>query len=139
LEYLTDKDIEVAAANGIPEKNLKYRVYWLGWSKKRAMTQPCKTPEKLWPKYKKQCEETGICSSTFFRRIKVMGMSPEMAATYPKNEHNKKNCIVSKEVQERAAKYGVNRSTLMARVHNYGWPLEKAITTPPLKQYRRKG
>jgi Zn-dependent peptidase ImmA (M78 family) len=141
LEYLTDEDIKIAEANGIPERNLKYRVYWLGWPKKRAMTQPCITPKKLWPQWKEECEKIGISYSTFYRRMKEMGMTPEQAATTPHMDSHtlrRSKYIVTKEAIERAAQYGVSLQTLRYRVYRYHWELERAITTPPNPKYRRK-
>lgn len=36
---------------------------------------------------------------------------------------------------EWAERYGFSYSTLYGRIHNYGWPVERALTTPP----RRRG
>src|SRR6185312_11568765 len=131
--YLTPQDIETAEANGITEERAKARFYQLNWSKHRAITQPCKRPKGLWPKYKDICAEHKVSQTTFFYRINHYGMTPDEAATKPplkRGEGLKQNHKITPEIREVAAKNGISKQTLAYRVYALKWPVERAMTEP---------
>jgi hypothetical protein len=80
MEYLTEEDYAVAAANGISRKRAYQRFYENGWEKERAITQ--KIGASRWSMYHEKCEANGITQQRFNDRIR-RGKSPEDAATTP--------------------------------------------------------
>lgn len=141
-EYLSPDDYKIAEANGIPEHRAKVRFYELGWSKHRAITQECKRPKGLWPKWKDKCAENGISQTTFFNRIKQYGVTPEKAATTPPLQKwgwTKKVHVLTPELRETAAKNGISKGALNYRVYGLKWPVERAITEPINASKRKKG
>jgi AraC-like DNA-binding protein len=141
MEYLTPEDFEIAAKNGIPEVRVKNRFYYLYWSKERSITQPCKSPKGLWPKYKDICAETGISESQFYKRMREYGMTPDEAATTKHMERGtikKVKIKVTKEVQEIALQNGISIPTLKYRVNYLKWAVERA-STEPIHERKRRG
>lgn len=150
-QYLTDEDYEVAEANGIHRKLLYNRFYMWGWSKERSVSQkPVHHPvmKGYIQKWKPVIEQTGITVALFYARVRAKGWDPERAATTPrmgpeeKKELSRavqhKNAKITQEVIETAEKNGISKGTLSIRVYQYKWPVERAMTEPVHKNFRRK-
>jgi hypothetical protein len=132
VNFLTYEDIDIAKANGIDYLNAYNRVHKLNWPVEKAITTPLKRKEdQLWPKYRELAAKHDIKHWCFFQRLK-RGMSPEQAATMPKVPYGERArpCKITKEFYEIAAQNGIKRSTVNARVYNYKWPVEKAVSEP---------
>lgn len=142
MNYLTDRDYEIANQNGIDKAHAYNRVYKYGWDIERAITQPVKRKvDALWPKYRDLAEQSGISYMCFYLRIKKMDMAPEEAATtpiIPRTGRTKKNAKLTKEIVETAAKNGISRKTLSQRVYVYRWDVERATTEPLHKEKRSR-
>lgn len=147
VEYFYDggqllpEDFAVASKNGISYMNAYNRFYVYGWTKHDAITKPLKKPN-LWPKYGPICKENGVSETSFYHRIKH-GMSPEEAATKPKLKRGEiigkpQQVKITPEIIAIAEKNGISKNTLKYRVSMYKWSVERAMTEPVHKQYRRK-
>ena len=137
MDYLTPEDFATAEKNGISEERAKARFYKMGWSKQRAITQKLKKPQHDWNKYHHQ---SLVTAQTFYQRIKK-GMTPEEAALtppLPKGCRFGKTIKITQEHMEQAVKNGIKVSTLYARVYNYDWDVERAVTEPIHEHCRRK-
>lgn len=86
MEELSETDYKVASQNGIPRSYAHTRRHQLGWSVKRAITEPVKTYPKLWNKYRSQCESIGLSRTGFMKRVHS-GMNPELASTVVVQRH----------------------------------------------------
>lgn len=145
--YITPKDYEKAKEIGISENLLYTRVYFQNWSIDRAVSTPPKKYRHL-EKYMKLAERNGINKSTFYKRV-YRGMDAKEAAKTKVIKNNKKRLDEMRVNAQRETrkyptwvynnldKYNINRSTFWKRVNEYGWDLEKASTTPPLKRGQR--
>jgi hypothetical protein len=128
--YLTEEDYLTAEANGINRNTAYQRFYIRGWKRERTVTDPVKHPPRLYAKYEKQCKKTGICASTFYRRVRD-GMDPKKAATTPPQPfRNRKPGRISAQDFMTAAANGIERETVKARVYQYRWTVAQAITIP---------
>jgi hypothetical protein len=137
--YLTPEDYEIAERNGIPRGYATSRFYTKNWSRERAITEPVKKHNGPWKAWKETCKQTGISRSSFNRRVQK-GMTPEEAATTPPTPPNKKakRTLLTDEQVEIAKQNGIGYSTLVVRISQYKWPIEKAIHTPVDTRKRRK-
>lgn len=129
MEYLTEKDYEIAEKNGICRDYAYQRFYMLGWSRDKAITTPVSRYQRLWAKYK---DISLVSGPTFYRRVRE-GMPPEEAANtppLPPRAMNKGKGKFTKQHLAIAAGNGINEKTAKARVYAYRWPVELAITVP---------
>ena len=139
--YLTDKDFEIAKANGINYNVAYNRFYNSGWSAEKAITEPVRKKSNcLWHSYRDQGEKNGVSYHLFYERTKNQGMTPEEAVNTPvvPSGGNHRPLRFTPEVLERAAANGVSKNTLKSRLYSCGWSLEQAISTPIDKSRRRK-
>ena len=124
--YITDEDYEEAQKNGINKDRLQARVLRLGWSIKRAKTQPIMKKKNITDEQLKIAKENGLDRS---------GMTLEEAISRPKKQGMPRK--FPDWVYEEAQKNGIHYCTVNQRV-NMGWSLEKACTEPANKKYSRK-
>jgi hypothetical protein len=138
-EFHQPEDVELAASNGINYMSFYNRVYNLGWTIKRASTEPLRTRDKsLWYKWRDTCKDHGVNQGMFFNRY-YAGWGEENAATLPPGTKFKKpKPKLTPTLIELAAQHGIGKFALHARVHRYKWDLEKALTTPINEKFRRK-
>jgi len=143
--YLTPEHFELAEKNGISKRLLSDRVYQRGWLINRAINQPKQNKNntevfKLWAKV---AEANGIRSILFSQRLIVSKWSYEKAATHKKMnkdeiaaEAKKTNVyrIFTKEQHEIAKANGIKKGTMYARVRDYGWTVDDAITVTVYSQ-----
>lgn len=139
--YITPSEYEQAAKNGISAKCLTDRVRRYGWDIKRAVTQPIQNqrPNGSLSHWTKIAETNGVCRKTFYERINQLGWTLERAATTPTldkkevlAEIREKRRKIPQKYYDLAKANGIKRTTLTGRVLQYGWPLEKAATTPAM-------
>lgn len=124
----TEKDYEIAAANGISKKHVFRRVKYSDWSIERSITEPVK-------KYKEDkhesmiiiAERNGISRPTYLKRVKEDGMPPYEAATKP---------VGFSIYLELAAENGIKEITFYKRVER-GMDPYKAATKQP-RIYKKK-
>lgn len=82
MNYVTDKDYEIAESNGI-NKNLLYtRVYQLGWDIERARSQK---PRVRGNSMFQVAKDNGIPINLYYKRVRE-GWTPIEAATIRKGE-----------------------------------------------------
>jgi hypothetical protein len=130
MMYLTDEDYETAEKNGLKKATVHNRFYHLGWSKERSISAPFKV--SLYEQHEEDCKENGVSYDLFYSR-RAKGMTSKQAATTPV----KKPKLTDKDF-EVAASNGIGRLTVKARVHNYRWTVERAITEPIHQKFRKK-
>jgi hypothetical protein len=135
--YLSPEDFETAAKNGINYHNAYERFYKRGWSKERTITEPIRT--KAYSTYAKYKDVCVVSRRAFENRLK-RGMSPEEAATIPRQDYTVRSGkgVLSKALYEQALENGIGRATVHARVYIYNWSVERAITTPVNTKFRKK-
>lgn len=142
MEYLTDKDFEIAAENGISRANAIQRFYTYGFSKERAITERVKT-KTLLGTWRPVLAITKVSESTFYRNMKVKGMTPfEAATTAPKKIGREKNTgKLTEEHIKIAEANGIPRQTVMSRVYTYvpKWDVQRAITEPVNTKFISRG
>ncbi len=131
MYYLTDDDFAEAKKNGISWRNLYNRFYHLGWNVERAINEPVNKGK--WPNLKKFELKNGISFAGFYHRLQS-GMTPEEAATLPvlKNgqKFKQKPLKITADDLKVAEKNGIKPGTVKARVYQYKWTVQLAITTP---------
>ena len=138
--YITPEEYEIARQNGIRPALLEVRIRSLGWSKKRAMTEP---PQKKKPPIPREirelAEQNGITYNTLRWRVHTLGWDLERAATQPLQDRKaqaKRAYEASrrypKHVLELLEKNGIHYDTFRHRVNVSGWDIMKAATTPTL-------
>ena len=121
------------------------RVYQRGWIIDRAISQPKqnKNNSEEFKRWAKIAEINGIPRSLFIQRINVSGWDYEKSATHKKMnkdeiaaEAKKTNVytVFTKEQREIANANGIKKGTMYARVRNYGWTVEDAITVAVYSQ-----
>ncbi|WP_413782722.1 hypothetical protein [Bacillus cereus] len=128
LPVPTEKDYEIAAANGISKKHVFRRVKYSDWSIERSITEPVK-------KYKEDkhesmiiiAERNGISRPTYLKRVKEEGMPPYEAATKP---------VGYSIYLKLAAETGIKEITFYKRVER-GMDPYKAATKQP-RIYKKK-
>jgi len=135
--HISPEDYEQAALNGIKRRTLEWRVRDGGWDMKRATTIP---PRKLnsRPEWVKIATENGIPYQIFINRVSAK-WALERAATEPlwtnekrieqMKKHNPAKRKYPEKLIKQAESIGISRRTFYARV-NYGWPLDKSVSTP---------
>jgi hypothetical protein len=136
MEYLTDKDYEIAKGNGISHQAAYNRFYIYGYSRERAVTEPIKDQYKWgYEKWKDHCQRLGI-SPALFRARRRSGWGPRKSATTPiisTAERSKAASEINrrhpKEYLELAISNGLSRACFYQRVRN-GMPYEEAATKP---------
>lgn len=125
---------EIAEKNGISKGAVKSRVYGLGWTVQKAITEPLMKADFERPKeyydYLEKAKSNGITNATYYSRIR-RGWSPEEAATKEliKPQDFKRR---DKKWMELAVENGISARTYRGRVYN-GWTEEEAATTKILK------
>ena len=143
--YLTPKHFDLAEKNGISKRLLSDRVYQRGWLIDRAISRPKQNKNnsedfKLWAKV---AESNGISGILFSQRLIVSGWSYEKAATRKKmnkdeiaDEAKKTNVytVFTKQQHEVANANGIKKGTMYARVRDYGWTVDEAITVAVYSQ-----
>lgn len=133
--YLTDEDFAEATANGISKQNAYNRYYILGWSRKRAVTQPLVRRTYDWEKWK---EKSLVKRASFNKRISE-GWAPEDAALVPPYHDRYKGSKITQEHYKIAEANGIGKNTVSMRVYTYKWSVEDAIKLPPgtTKSYKK--
>jgi len=136
--WLTDEERARAAANGICEKTLYYRLYRSDkWELEEALTAPPGTVRHNYEgknhKWLKLARENGINTNTFNDRLR-RNWGHYKAATKPVK---RRRCwkMQNKEKPRlkdyaKAAEIGVSKKYVDQRMEELGWSLERAITTP---------
>lgn len=122
--YITPEDYMEAEKNGINAKVVYDRVY-LGWNKKRAITEPVQK-RRLTQDHFKIASKNGIPENTVKHRVSKLKWDIEKAITV--KPIKKKNKYL-----DLARQNGIKESTFWSRV-NQGWTQEKASTTPVLSR-----
>lgn len=139
MEYLTDENYITGATIGISKQTLYKRVYEMGWSVEKAITKPINKFNDIWERNRETAEKNGVSKKLFYNRI-YAGVS-ETEATGPKKDPNEKRTAqakLKKQHLETASKNGINANTVMKRVYDYHWPVEKAVTEPVDVRMRKK-
>lgn len=140
--YLTEEDIKIAASNGIHERLARFRFEQMAWDKERAITQPVRTWNGHWAKWKEVAKEHGVKQSTFYARVNVSKWTPEQAATTPPDKPGGKIMRKKRKIPEElialAEANGINKNTLYSRILQYNFDYERAATEPVSKGRRRK-
>lgn len=131
---LTKREIATAAKNGIKEDVASYRIQYLHWDRKQAITVPVKKRNSSgWIKVKKTANMNGITYSIYIKRIKN-GLTPEQASTMPikdeevEKEPSLKSGLTDGQINYAAAK-GIGYKTIVNRL-NKKWTVKDAITIP---------
>ncbi|MCY8180867.1 MULTISPECIES: hypothetical protein [Bacillus] len=139
--YITPKEYERAAQNGVSKELLERRIRRSGWDKKRAITTPAlkRMPLSEWADV---AESNGISRKRFSCRINNLGWDEEKAATVPVAE-TKENMrraqkksprnqyrTLSRELVELAQENGIKYDTLLYRVRKRGMNPHEAATMP---------
>lgn len=114
MEYLTEEDFAVAKANGVPYGVAYNRYYSLGWSVKRATTEPVEDKHG-WSKWRKKALKNGVNYATYRHRVKV-GCTHKEAATIRRGEldSKRKHRFTKQELVE-ANERGIATGTVLAR------------------------
>lgn len=140
IQYITPEQFDIAKNNGISEELLKYRVFDALWDVKRAITKPPRKHNRLPKHILENLKKHNINRSTFNHRIYTLNWNMERASTeqaMTPQESGKASTLnrrrFTDEIIQRAATYGVGYKTLVTRVCNYKWDMERAITTPVMK------
>ena len=133
--YITDEDYEEAQKNGINKDRLQARVLRLGWSIKRAKTQPIMKKKNITDEQLKIAKENGLNRAAILSRMRRSGMTLEEAISRPKKQGMPRK--FPDWVYEEAQKNGIHHCTVNQRVE-MGWSLEKACTEPVNKEYSRR-
>ena len=141
--YLTDEDYAIAEKNGIDKASAYRRFYLNGWTLERTITQPVNRQkslkqilEKDYPDYESILKENEVSYATFYQRIYYGSSIEEALYTPNKRLHpsyaKEKRCRVARKITKEqfaiAEENGIKYGTVRARVYNYHWPVEKAIT-----------
>jgi hypothetical protein len=136
--YITPKEYETAAANGISCKMLDRRIREYGWSKQRALTEP---PREINDRKEllQIAASNGVGRITFQTRIS-RGWDAERAAMTPPfskadnadrfRQLANDNRIIPVVIKELAAQNGINYKTLSWRILRAGWDHQRAATEP---------
>ncbi|KAB2337631.1 hypothetical protein F7731_08530 [Cytobacillus depressus] len=128
--HLTDDDYKLAEQNGISRQTAYHRFYSLGWSAEKTVNTPLNKSSKDRSLWRKKCDEIGLKYSTFQKRVRK-GMKPEDAFYLPR-----KPKLSLKQI-EIASSNGIGMNTVMNRVYNQKWDVERAITEPVDKRKTR--
>lgn len=134
-KYITPKDYEEAAKNGIPATLLERRVRSYSWDVDKAIRTPKRKRRSFvgtWKKWEEIAKENGINREIFTNRVRNLNWNEEDAATIRKNR--KVNSRWSSEEVEIAKKNGINMNTVRARVDMLGWSKHEALHTPILSK-----
>jgi hypothetical protein len=132
---LTEKDFEIAEANGIPRKIVRARFNRLFWDKKDCITKPVRSYRD--DEWRMKCKELGIVDiTTFDQRIK-RGWDGERAATVPKmtkDEIAQRNREIHQRypswVYDRLKQNNIKKQTFLNRMKGNRWNLKEACTVP---------
>ncbi|WP_327918431.1 nucleoside permease [Bacillus paramycoides] len=134
------KWLRIAVENGI-EKSTFYSRLNLGWKYEDAATKPANRMTNKEKEWSEIAEKNGISYQTFTSRRKY-GWEPEKAATTPVMtpkqcgaRSGRKRALFTDEQVEQAKLNEVSRQALRRRVVEFGWQLDEAIATPPLKKW----
>jgi hypothetical protein len=140
--YITPDEYEEAAENGINQRCLEYRIRYLAWRKRSAITKP-KMIRLDRTHMKAILIQHGITYAQFRNRIKL-GWNEWDAATVPIRDRsaileqcNWMTTLCRKfplEVLELAKANGIPYRTFISRLNNK-WPYELASTLPPSKSH----
>ncbi|WP_078382350.1 hypothetical protein [Sutcliffiella halmapala] len=148
-----EKYLEMAKKNKINVRTFKSRLRY-GWGPRKAATkQPFqKRHDNDW---RKVANKNGVSNSVFYDRVDNLFWSPEEAAITPimsrkevsdlgNKAQSEYREITNKRIYkdpsnmfkltllhiEEALKNGIKERTVRARVYNYGWSVQEAITVP---------
>lgn len=138
--YITPKEYEIAAGNGISASLLEQRIRVLAWNKERAISE---APQKKKPKIPKEIREraaqNGIGYHTLRDRIHYRGWDYDRACMQPLQDRSTQVKIAQeasrrypKEIMELLKVNGINYDTFRHRVNVSGWDMHKAATTPTM-------
>jgi len=139
---LLDEHFELALQNGITRALLHQRYYQSNWPLERATTEPVnkKTPSEH-KTYIEDAYVRGITRSTYLTRVSK-GMTKEEASTKevkkrgrPAGTHRTSRAYTPEQLSV-ANSNGISRQALNGRLKR-NWPLERAITEPPLEFWQR--
>jgi hypothetical protein len=140
VDKVHEKWLRIAVENGI-KKNTFYSRLYLGWRYKDAATKQVNKKGKKEKEWCEVAEKNGISYQTFTSRLSY-GWEPEKAATTPVmtrkemgEKSGRKRALFTPEQVTQAKLNGVTRQTLRRRVFEFGWQLDEAIATPPLKKW----
>lgn len=125
--YLTPEDYRIAELNGIDSKNLHQRFAILGWSKKKATTQPLHQ-KKYDRKILLIANSNGISDALFRIRVREYGWNIHDASTIPPRKID--------NFMKIAVSNGIDKNTYYARVYA-GWSKEDASTIPADSRFRK--
>lgn len=140
--YITPKEYEIAAENGISRSTLNRRIRDLGWGKESAITTPVPMRDKYgWNKVKEIALQNGIARHAYCYRIKRGWTRIDAISQPPLNrsecmkrasELNScfKNKALSEEQMEIATLNGISYTVARDRIRRLGWAMEEAITIP---------
>ena len=84
----------------------------------------------LWAQWADVAAANGITKVTFGDRVKG-GWSPEESATRPLRKAIVYTLADGRDAVAVAAEHGISRATLMQRIREQGWSVERACTEPP--------
>lgn len=147
--YISPESYETAKANGISEINVYHRVYSLGWTVERAITEPVRKSEAFTSDWLAVALKNGISRDRFRNRVRYLGWGEERAAITPvltPHEVGKLGAAATPKVsryftdeqRERLKKMGIAEATARQRIDLYGWSVEEATTKPLGSRKRRK-
>ena len=146
--YITPEEYEIASKNNISRDNVNKRIRWLGWSKKRAITEKPRHPNNDYSEWLDILDKNGINRQTFYTRIRN-GCDINKAVTMPAMTKEEKFNLLNeiakkkvrkypKEIVELAKSNGISYNTFRFRVSQSKWDMMRAATTP-LMTPREKG
>lgn len=132
--YITPKEYEQAAENGINACNLENRVRNLGWNKEKSISTEVRNMNTIDSKHVEQAKANGISYNTLINRVTRLGWDIERAVNEKLQDKKKqakkmreKNRVYPIEFVEQAKTNGISYSTFKHRVRR-GWSLERAST-----------
>lgn len=135
--YVTPEDYAIAEANGLTAKHVYDRVYVMGWTVERAISQPLRKKKSThdWEKW----EHVAVVSKQLYLARVRYGWTHEKAAMTPKlpkdrtwNKQHRRSKFLTVEQEKIMRQNGLSRCTVLARVLRSNWSIEKAITTPAM-------
>lgn len=145
MYYIQDADYETAKANGISATQVYQRVNTYNWTIERAITQPVRKLRKFESEYLETAIKNGISWKMFYSRVQNLGWDELKAATTPPIPHHvraaryaEKSRRFDKEQLATMAANGIRVETARARITQYGWTTEDAITTPTIPAGERR-
>ena len=140
--YVTPFDYDAAAQLGLSKANVRNRIA-LGWSAKRAISEPLNRPNQRCPEYKKYKQlalDNGISRTMFNDRVNKSKWTLEDAANTPPlsfdevtkraNAAKRKQSGMPEEIEAIAHENGICRNLLVSRIRYRFWKPLEAATVP---------